>query len=1100
MAGANQEQLKAIEHSGGVLLKAGAGSGKTFVLKEHMIYLAKNWIEEFKATTPIQNFNDFIKSRFSKIVMMTFTKKAAGEISIRLFSEFEKIKETDLKNEMFWNAVCEQLDCLSVTTIHGFCFKLIKQGFFPEVDIDSDMLNESQFNDIIENIFEGWIQNHLSQNDTEFVDLILKEKELVLNSIKGILSDPTLRIMWDKIDLNSLEVSDSFESLDNLTEVLGLKLLFKNKSIISSYSEYDGKKWYDFLKAFIEPNTSLSSMDDYIRVNEYLKNVKYKIPVSPRSNSTEEEIYEIYQGLKNLNAFLKKNGEDIEQFVLNFDSFVIPWFQKIKEIVDYTSLQYKKESGITFSDLEYVVRKGLDDDEIAQKISESYEYLIVDEFQDTSYVQFEIIQKIIKGDFSRLFCVGDIKQAIYGFRGGELGVFLDCQKMTKQVLSLKNNYRSDKNIVEFNNNFFDFLFLKGLKFEGEENNPVEVEYQENPIEDRDLGEIFQITTNLDFLNNFGIEKVGNSEIEYVEALSLYSKILELKKEKEQTCILYKKLKPSLLLIGLFIENNIGFTAQIKVPLGEDPVCSLFKSLIESEFNINEKRDEYLNLIIKAYFAILDGDLQVDTMSLIQSFESDRMYIGLYQAFYNFLLNAGLANSNYKNNLLQIKTMCEIANEDSEYLVSLLSNSESNAYSLDFQFGENASDVTIMTAHASKGLQYPNVLLGGIYTNDKSFPFTGLLGKLPMSMKWSRDITLKSKFKTPEYMLEAELTKRKDFSESKRLFYVACTRAVNRLGWVNIDFGKIKKRTNSNSWQKGIQTWLESEFKTNDQVKKKISEYNYSIESLFNLNFLEQAANRKPLFHIDTLGTTTRLEKTNSKILPELSVTRLASVVDCPRKFYLQNICKITVDDIKLLGGDFSVSLQENEDELSAKSFSSSAERGTELHFNLERVIKNNLEYPSDLEEKSIKEVSWAVENLEKYKDNFKFLSEESIKFELFDYMISGIPDLILLPNDESDEAEIWDFKTGMIKETTQEIYNFQLIAYAYALYKLEKLSANQKIKITLCYLDEKKHVDQVLTKQDVEKYLRVYWSRTSTPDEVNLDHCSSCPYGNICHK
>jgi ATP-dependent exoDNAse (exonuclease V) beta subunit len=1100
MAGANQEQLKAIQHSGGVLLKAGAGSGKTFVLKEHMIYLSKKWMSEFKESNSVESFSDVIKSKFSKVVLMTFTKKAAGEISIRLHDEFEETLEVMGEDRNLWEIVCENLDYLTITTIHGYCFKLIKQGFFPEVDIDNEMLSDTEFNNLIESIFASWIQNFHSSEADDFLELVLKDKDFVLSSLKSILSDPTLRSMWKKLNLESISLASTDTSIQGLVKVFKLNECFESASLLHQYPEYKGKKWYDFLESFFSAQSSINTFQDVLDLNQYFCNLKYKIPTSPRSNSTEAEIHGLFQSVKSLNAFLKSNGEDLMLYNDNFDTFVLSWFKSFKDLVDYANIEYDKAPGITFSDLEFIVRSGLEDNAIAAKIAESYEYLVVDEFQDTSYIQFEIIQKIIQGDFNKLFCVGDIKQAIYGFRGGELGVFLDCQEMTNQVLSLKNNYRSDKDIVSFNNNFFDFLFLKGLKFEGEDVKPVEVEYQENPIEDRELGEIFEITANIDFLAEHGISKVGNSEIEYLEALLLIRKIEELKVENESVCILYKKLKPSLLLIGLMIEKDLGFTAQIKIPFAEDPICSLFKLLIEHEFNLSEQKNYYIKLIVRAYLCLLDSELIVDVDRTINTFEEDRRYFGLYQAFFNFLSNCNIANSNFKNNLIQIKDMCKIANEDPEHLVSLLEDSKGIAYSLDFQYGKESNAITIMTAHASKGLQFSNVLLGGIYTNDKSFPFTGLFGKYPLSMKWSREVTSKTKYKTPQYILESEETKLKEFSESKRLFYVACTRAVNSLGWVDIDFGKVKKRTNSNSWHNGISVWKSEVFKTNQEIIKDVSKYEFKIQDDFSLSFLSQSSNKKPLFHIDTLGTTSKIEQGSYMILPELSVTRLATVVDCPRKFYFSNICKITEEDLALLGGDLSRRLYTEEDDLSSKSFTSSAKRGTNLHYQLERTIKNGLILPEDIDSKDRDAILWTVDKLKEFPDNSKFISEESTKFEFFNYMISGIPDLIILNPDGEKPPEIWDYKTGSIKESTSEIYHFQLVCYAYALYLKEDIPANESIKVVLCYIDEEKMIEKMYTKEDVENYLKPFWSDLTNPDKINPSHCESCPYGNICHK
>ena len=106
----NAEQLLAIEHQGGVLLRAGAGSGKTFVLVEHIVYLTKFWIEEF-SKDPNLNFEDYIRQKYSQVVMMTFTKKAAGEMSIRLTEKFLDIVETIEEHQELWK-IANTIDIL----------------------------------------------------------------------------------------------------------------------------------------------------------------------------------------------------------------------------------------------------------------------------------------------------------------------------------------------------------------------------------------------------------------------------------------------------------------------------------------------------------------------------------------------------------------------------------------------------------------------------------------------------------------------------------------------------------------------------------------------------------------------------------------------------------------------------------------------------------------------------------------------------------------------------------------------------------------------------------------------------------------------------
>ena len=83
MREANSEQKKAIEQLGGGLLTAGAGSGKTFVIIRHLVYFIDQEIIKLKQR-PYVDLNAEIREILSSVVLMTFTKKAAGEMRSRL--------------------------------------------------------------------------------------------------------------------------------------------------------------------------------------------------------------------------------------------------------------------------------------------------------------------------------------------------------------------------------------------------------------------------------------------------------------------------------------------------------------------------------------------------------------------------------------------------------------------------------------------------------------------------------------------------------------------------------------------------------------------------------------------------------------------------------------------------------------------------------------------------------------------------------------------------------------------------------------------------------------------------------------------------------
>ncbi len=183
-------------------------------------------------------------------------------------------------------------------------------------------------------------------------------------------------------------------------------------------------------------------------------------------------------------------------------------------------------------------------------------------------------------------------------------------------------------------------------------------------------------------------------------------------------------------------------------------------------------------------------------------------------------------------------------------------------------------------------------------------------------------------------------------------------------------------------------------------------------------------------------------------------------------------------------------LTENQEELSSQSFSS-AERGTQVHDELSRVILG--EMPPE-ECQFPQQAKWVVEKLNSFGEKAELISERPIKFEVFQYMVSGIPDLIVSLDDEK-KIEIWDFKTGSSKRGVPANYWFQLYAYALASFNN---GAENLIKLVLCYVDDQEMVEQKVSKSDVENYLWSQCLNLGRPDQVEEGHCSSCEFNEIC--
>jgi ATP-dependent exoDNAse (exonuclease V) beta subunit len=1135
----NDEQKLAIEHSGGVLLSAGAGSGKTFVLVEHIIYILDSFISSEKYISEI-DFKSKLKIKLSSIVLMTFTKKAAGELALRLAERIDEeiLYREEKGEEVFkWNIAKEALTAMTVSTIHGFCFKLLGQGFFTDIDPSVEIISEARATNRIEKLFNEWFEMKKAKNEVtedSFIYSVLANQKAIIKALDAIFGNPDLRLMWKTTTAKEMCHIDMPKLLAELLDLAEVDGIFSTRISANQYSDYSDKSWYKILDDFINltQRTKLDSEESFKIYLDFFASIKRLTGPAGKAKAQLPEVTDYFQQMKALRDFLKSHNENLFAYSQHKEGAFFSWVKVVKEIVDYIEHNYKRIPGVTFSDLEYNVLLGLDCEETLERIIKTYKYFIIDEFQDTSEVQFDILKKLTRGDYNKLFCVGDMKQAIYGFRGGELGVFRDCMNKVSKSLSMTNNYRSHSNIISFNNFLFENIFAKGMGFKGVDKHAVDVEYQTYPFtgEDANEGEIAKnkvLVKNIP-LNKKGVpERLSSAEVHYLDAISTIKLIknIQEKDSGEEICILYKNLAPTNYLIPSLIKENISFTAQVKVPMIQDPVVGLFKILLESLLEMNKPSEKeienammYSQILMNSYLNYLEIEYSGDVLELTKQFHKDVKSLGTAVAFNKVLFGLKLSNSNYTNNLSLIDSICLICGDDISQAYEAVRQYGENKYSIDFQYGNHPEEITIMTAHASKGLEFDHVILGGINNNGKRLPETSYFGKFPGSFRWKLSTKQKKSFKSPMYIKEDLLTKQKDFSESKRLFYVASTRAKKKLYWNDFSSEAAPIDLNAENWINGIRSWENDIEDKSEKIRLHINDKtkDESEDKIEDERELMALSNKPPLFHSDNIGLEEKVENNKSLgrtlgTLAELSVTRLATLSDCPQKFYLQNICKITEDDIEELTGIMpdqlndpkflreELEVEDEEQEIKLKSY---AARGSLIHETMSHAITRNWVVPRSFDEKARKEdldaVDWGLKELSPFRESHEFISEVPVKFSFFGHMVSGTPDLILKPR-ELGIAEVWDFKTGQRSEKKESSYWFQLYAYALAIYELNTIDKDEEVKLALSYLDMKSNITKTVNYREVVEYLYKYWKRLDGLDSVNLEHCTRCMFSKICH-
>jgi len=1039
----NEEQIRAVTHTGGLSLSAGAGSGKTTVIVGHVIYKIQKFLDSKGTNLTSIELSDFLK----KIVVMTYTKKAAAELETRLKKEIGK-----LNSHNAWAMVEKLSSSVYVGTIHGFCASVLKAYGSNILSPNFEIISEIEKELLIEKQADNWLDQHRDKIiDFNFFSANYYNLIAIMQTV---FADAELRLRWqkNKPENRSEEffLSELFSILPILKEVI--------ISPVDDLPSFLDEKWHDGLKNVVkERGYALKSLANFSKFMSAVLALNYRS--KPKASDFPEcrKIYELLQEFKD--DFVKKFQDSIEANIAVKTEVLNAWDGHLKQLFDYLEKEQKGLNFLTFSDLEFFTHKLLQDKQIAAKVAAEYDYFIIDEFQDTSNIQLTIIEGLIQKDYKKLFVVGDLKQAIYGFRGGEVAVFESVIAKT-ELLELNHNYRSSDKIVNFNNVFFSSVLNSGLDYLGEARNKIRVTSQ-LPIKiiPEEVVGVYALQAQMPGKLSGGLTKQFEAQI-------LLTNILEIiqKSELDSIVVLYRNLNPSQELIALLKKEQISFRAQIKIDRKEEPIWGIFEIYLAQITCPDEKNMFILKNILQHLEARHFPEVNI----------KDVQYFGLYNAFINYLEQCALSISSYKSNLEHIEKIVSIANENINEITKYLHSYFDVRDAAFIEYGNNTNKLTIMTVHASKGLEFDHVLLGGISDNSRSNSRVQSVGSWPGAYRFKNSFKEKKLFPSLPLILETIENKFKESAEMKRLFYVACTRAKKSLSWPEMlkADGKISKF--------GGESWINALLVSKDN--------NIINSDLFTQNtidlsgFSPSQALPMPSYIDNWVGVVPKEKSRSVDIYSELSVTNFISIADCPRKFYFKNICKLDEEMPLNLESDETVQI------ISSKS------RGTFLHKQLENFIKYSEDFSGA---EFIKKI--IVEKKKKY----KLFSECDVKFSIpqkkFGQMVSGSLDLLLVPFDKSDHFEIWDFKTGQRKNNEDQYFS-QLFLYAFAIFEQFKIDQNCQMNLKIIYLDSNEIIEKLVNSLEIKIFVSNLWIKTNQLSQTNLKHCPNCEYQSICTK
>ena len=485
------------------LIEASAGTGKTYTLERIYLKAICNGIppEKILAVTFTIKAAGEIKERVRNLLIECLTTKENKIFIEILGNEYreDKIKKYRYRCQ---KAVAD-IDHGWLMTIHSFCSKVLTE-YSTECNYSSVMEQKNTFH-LLKTLVRDLSKKYLSQ--------LLKEedRDVLFSEIKNITKHFKLRITDDK-ELTSFEqgvytlahkIIENPVDLFEISEYQNLKnlknTLLSNKKvhqliklIHQFFENLDLDYFYSFIskitnevshnKKFInEKVTQLSSAwQDYICrpenqnfksiwnfVTKEEKGIFLKLFFTGKVTLKKEtkflkDIYqlfadshygELYRSLYELPEiiFSEELISELIEYDLIQSKYLIPLLKEIKKNIHL--LKQQQGSTTSFGDLIYFLRQALQDDRlpIAKILSYKFNLVLVDEFQDTDAWQWDIFKSFTLNKAKPIILIGDPKQAIYQFRGGDLAVYYkakeDILAVKGDIFYLDKNYRTHEYLL-----------------------------------------------------------------------------------------------------------------------------------------------------------------------------------------------------------------------------------------------------------------------------------------------------------------------------------------------------------------------------------------------------------------------------------------------------------------------------------------------------------------------------------------------------------------------------------------------------------------------------------------------------------------------------
>lgn len=404
------EQQAAIDHRGGLLLTANAGSGKTSVMAERFV----------RAVT-----HDGVE--VTRILAITFTEKAAAELKERVRRRFEALGEPELARatEGAW-----------VSTIHGFCARLLRtHPLAAGIDPRFAVLDENGARQLAAGAFDAALDRLAEEHGEAALDLIAAYRP-------GDLRDAILSLHG--------ELRSRGQEQPALPPVRPAEIEPRRASLAIARIEAAGE-----LAGAKDGRTVDRARLALAECELLLERLAAAGPGAPPPHPNEVARLALP---RNGRALAGPGCEGYRDALAKYvdacaDAHAVPVHALLDALLQDFAARYaeakRAASAVDFEDLELGANRLLrEHDELRARYAERFLHVMVDEFQDTNPLQLELLERIAG---EQLFTVGDELQSIYGFRHADVELFRRRRRALAEhgaAASLATNFRSHAEILE----------------------------------------------------------------------------------------------------------------------------------------------------------------------------------------------------------------------------------------------------------------------------------------------------------------------------------------------------------------------------------------------------------------------------------------------------------------------------------------------------------------------------------------------------------------------------------------------------------------------------------------------------------------------------